>query len=116
MFHDYDNAENQSTSAEGLIQIAEMFPTKCVRDIAVKARQIRQARSVGSLTVGLPSAAACVPADKDAWIQETLKENIALIEAIRDNLRQNRAEENVKLYERFGQTSERSLRGLTVSV
>ena len=101
LFHDYDNTENQSTSAEGLIQIAGPFPTKCVRDIAVKARQITQARSVGSLTIGLPSAAACVPADKDSWIQETLKENIALIEAIRDNLRQNRVHDNAKLYERF---------------
>jgi hypothetical protein len=100
LFQNY-NAHVEMTTVEGMIEIAGLFPTKCVRDVALKARQIRQARDSGSLTIGLPSAAACVPAEKDAWIQQTLKENIGLIERIRDNLRQNRLQENARLYERF---------------
>ena len=99
----YENTlDNEETAlAEQFVKISALFPTKCIRDIALKVTQIKKARTSGSLTIGLPSAAACVSSDKDEWIQKTLKENVELINAIRDNLRQERFSENAELYSRF---------------
>lgn len=99
----YENTLDSEKTAlvEQFVKISALFPTKCIRDIALKVTQIKKARTSGSLTIGLPSAAACVSSDKDEWIQKTLKENVELINAIRDNLRQERFSENAELYSRF---------------
>ena len=101
VFHENTVDSEQMAMAEQFVKISALFPTKCIRDIALKVTQIKKARTSGSLTIGLPSAAACVSSDKDEWIQKTLKENVELINAIRDNLRQERFSENAELYSRF---------------
>ena len=101
VFHDSSIDSENMAMVEQFVKISALFPTKCIRDIALKVAQIKKARTSGSLTIGLPSAAACVSSDKDEWIQKTLKENVELINAIRDNLRQDRLNDNAELYANF---------------
>jgi hypothetical protein len=101
VFHENTIDSEQMAMAERFVKISALFPTKCIRDIALKVTQIKKARTSGSLTIGLPSAAACVSSDKDEWIQKSLKENVELINAIRDNLRQDRLNDNAELYANF---------------
>ena len=78
VFHENTIDSEQMAMAERFVKISALFPTKCIRDIALKVTQIKKARTSGSLTIGLPSAAACVSSDKDEWIQKSLKENVEL--------------------------------------
>lgn len=101
VFHENTIDSEKMAMAEQFVKISSLFPTKCIRDIALKVTQIKKARTSGSLTIGLPSAAACVSSDKDEWLQKSLKENVELVNAIRDNLRQDRLNDNAELYANF---------------
>ena len=87
------------------IQIAALLPSKCVRDVAlrvVREENIPQvAPQTGSMTIDLPPGISVVDARQHEWINSTLNANVVLINTLRDNLVQQRAHQNMPLYNDF---------------
>jgi hypothetical protein len=86
------------------IQIAALLPSKCVRDVAlriVREENIPTVATNNGGLVDLPQGISVVTDEQHQWINKTLNDNVALINTLRDNLVQQRAHQNMKLYENF---------------
>ena len=93
------------------IQIAALLPSKCVRDVALRIvreeniPKVAASQQTGS--VQLPPGITVVDAKQHEWINTTLDSNVTLINALRDNLVQQRAHQNMKLYNDFRSQADR---------
>jgi hypothetical protein len=86
------------------IHIAALLPSKCVRDVAlriVREENIPQVAPEQGSMMDLPLGISIVNAQQHEWINTTLNANVALINSLRDNLVQQRAHQNMTLYNDF---------------
>lgn len=104
------------------IQIAALLPSKCVRDVAlriVREENIPKVTPNNGEMLELPAGISVVDPSQHKWINTILNDNVAYINTLRDNLVQQRAHQNMKLYDTFraqAQVVQEFLNGLPIQL